>query len=70
VAALVFGSGLIFAGFDLANKQSFENQWVLACQLLLIGLACHAIEAHGGRRATIPGSPSARTQSRQSGVTR
>jgi hypothetical protein len=66
VATLVFASGLVFAGFDLANKQSFENQWVLACQLLVVGLACYAIEAHGGRRATIPGSA---PQSRQSGVT-
>jgi hypothetical protein len=41
----VFGCGLLFAAFDLANKQSFENQWVLACQLLVLGLACRAAEA-------------------------
>jgi hypothetical protein len=40
----VFGCGLVFAAFDLANKQSFENQWVLACQLLVLGLACRAAE--------------------------
>jgi len=40
----VFGSGLLFAAFDLANKQSFENQWLLACQLLVLGLACRAAE--------------------------
>jgi hypothetical protein len=45
VSGLVFGCGLLFAAFDLANKQSFENQWVLACQLLVLGLACRAAEA-------------------------
>lgn len=56
VATLAFGSGVVFAGFDLANKQSFENQWVLACQLLVVGLACRATwpAAGGERRATIP----------------
>jgi hypothetical protein len=44
VSSLVFGSGLLFAAFDLANKQSFENQWLLACQLLVLGLACRAAE--------------------------
>jgi hypothetical protein len=44
VSSLVFGSGLLFAAFDLANKQSFENQWLLACQLLVLGLACAAAE--------------------------
>ena len=43
-ASLVLGSGLVFAAFDLANKQSFENQWLLACQLLVAGLACRAAE--------------------------
>jgi hypothetical protein len=45
VSGLVFGCGLLFTAFDLANKQSFENQWVLACQLLVLGLACRAAEA-------------------------
>jgi hypothetical protein len=44
LSGLVFGCGLVFAAFDLANKQSFENQWVLACQLLVLGLACRAAE--------------------------
>jgi hypothetical protein len=65
VATVVFGSGLVFAAFDLANKQSFENQWVLACQLLVVGLASRAAEVSGGWRATIPGTG---PQSRQSGV--
>jgi len=51
VSSLVFGSGLLFAAFDLANKQSFENQWLLACQLLVFGLACRAAETAGAERA-------------------
>jgi hypothetical protein len=43
-ASLVLGCGLVFAAFDLANKQSFENQWLLACQLLVAALACRAIQ--------------------------
>jgi hypothetical protein len=53
VSSAVFGSGLLFAAFDLANKQSFENQWVLACQLLVLGLACRAVE----RAAVEHGTP-------------
>ena len=51
LSSLVFGSGLLFAAFDLANKQSFENQWLLACQLLILGLACRAAERAGAGRA-------------------
>jgi hypothetical protein len=51
VSSLVFGSGLLFAAFDLANKQSFENQWLLACQLLVLGLACGAAERAAAQRA-------------------
>jgi hypothetical protein len=40
----VLGCGLVFAAFDLANKQTFENQWLLACQLLVVALACRAVE--------------------------
>ena len=47
LSSLVLGSGLLFVAFDLANKQSFENQWLLACQLLVLGLACRAAE-HAG----------------------
>ena len=43
-ASLVLGCGLVFAAFDLANKQSFENQWLLASQLLVAALACRAIQ--------------------------
>jgi hypothetical protein len=51
IASLVLGSGLVFAAFDLANKQSFENQWLLACQLLVAGLACRAAERSAGLAA-------------------
>jgi hypothetical protein len=44
VAGLVLGCGLVFAAFDLANKQSFENQWLLASQLLVVAVACRALE--------------------------
>jgi hypothetical protein len=57
VSSAVFGSGLLFAAFDLANKQSFENQWVLACELLVLGLACRAVE----RAAAEPGAPDSTT---------
>jgi hypothetical protein len=50
---LVLGCGLVFAAFDLANKQTFENQWLLASQLLVTALACRAVErrAHAGAEA-------------------
>jgi hypothetical protein len=56
VASLVLASGLVFAAFDLANKQSFENQWLLACQLLVAGLACRAVE-RSARPPVPPGEP-------------
>jgi hypothetical protein len=43
-ASLVLGCGLVFLAFDLANKQSFENQWLLASQLVVAALACRAME--------------------------
>jgi len=59
VSSLVFGSGLLFAAFDLANKQSFENQWLLVCQLLVLGLACSAAERAGAERAAAQRAPAA-----------
>jgi hypothetical protein len=44
---LLVGCGLLLAAFDLANKQSFLNQWLLAAQLVVAGLALIA----SGRRA-------------------
>jgi hypothetical protein len=64
-AGLVLGCGLVFAAFDLANKQSFENQWLLASQLLVAALACRAIEPRdrapdeaGPRTSVAAGPPS------------
>jgi uncharacterized membrane protein len=54
-AGLVLGCGLVFAAFDLANKQTFENQWLLACQLLVVGLACRAVERPAPR--PVPPAP-------------
>ena len=39
---LLLASGLVLAAFALANKQSFLNQWLLAAQLLVAGLALTA----------------------------
>lgn len=50
---LLVGSGLVLAAFDLANKQSFLNQWLLAGQLVVAGLALAA----AGRTADRPDSP-------------
>jgi hypothetical protein len=44
---LLIGSGLVLAAFGLANKQSFLNQWALAAQLLVTGLALVAASATG-----------------------
>jgi hypothetical protein len=55
-SSLVFGCGLLFAAFDLANKQSFENQWLLACQLLVLGVACRAAEGAATPGAGTPGA--------------
>jgi hypothetical protein len=54
-ASLVLGCGLVFAAFDLANKQTFENQWLLACQLLVVGLACRAVRRPAPR--PVPPAP-------------
>ncbi len=48
-AGLLAGSGLILAAFDLLNKQSFLNQWLLVAQLLIGGLALAAAGGHAGQ---------------------
>jgi hypothetical protein len=42
---LLLGNGLVLAAFDLANKQSFLNQWLLVAQLIVAGLALAARES-------------------------
>ncbi|HVQ90697.1 MAG TPA: hypothetical protein VMU51_06645 [Mycobacteriales bacterium] len=56
---LLVGCGLVLAGFDLANKQSFLNQWLLVAQLVVAGLALLAADrpAATGRPVTA-GTPS------------
>ncbi len=52
--ALLFGSGLVLAAFDLANKQSFMNQWLLAAQLVVAGLAVTAATVRPVRDVALP----------------
>jgi hypothetical protein len=51
---LLLGCGLVLAAFALANKQSFLNQWLLAAQLVVAGLALVAssprLPVHRGPR--------------------
>jgi len=44
VGALVLAMAVVMIGFDLYNKQSFENQWWLAAVLLVVALAVAAFE--------------------------
>jgi hypothetical protein len=44
VGGLLIGSGLVLMGFDLSNKQTFENQWWLFAELIVCGLALQAIQ--------------------------
>jgi hypothetical protein len=39
LAGLVLGSAIVMIGFDLANKQSFENQWWIASSLIIVSMA-------------------------------
>jgi hypothetical protein len=47
-AGLLLGWGVILAAWDLVNKQSFMNQWVLVAQLTVAGLALAAARAPSG----------------------
>jgi hypothetical protein len=51
---LLLGSGLVLAAFDLANKQSFLNQWLLAAQLVVAGLALVAATTRPVREVPLP----------------
>ena len=52
---LLLGSGLVLAAFALANKQSFLNQWLLAAQLVVAGLAVTAATVRPVREVALPG---------------
>ena len=39
VPGMLLGFAVVLFGFDLFNKQSFENQWWFVCELLVCGLA-------------------------------
>jgi hypothetical protein len=51
---LLLASGLVLAVFDLANKQSFLNQWLLAAQLVVAGLAVTAATHRPIRDVALP----------------
>lgn len=57
VGGLLIGCGAVLMGFDLFNKQTFENQWWLCAELIVCGLALRVIEESRGVRA----SPAERT---------
>lgn len=55
---LLVASGLVLAVFALLNKQSFLNQWLMAAQLVVAGLALVATEVPAPvRSAAGPRSP-------------
>jgi hypothetical protein len=51
---LLIGFAVVLFAFDLFNKQSFENQWWFACELIVCGLALQVAAAT--RTATRPES--------------
>jgi hypothetical protein len=57
---LLIGSAIALFGFDLFNKQSFENQWWLFCQLIVCGLAVLAFEASDAAELSEEDVPSVR----------
>ncbi|MEI8081197.1 MAG: hypothetical protein WCI74_05060 [Actinomycetes bacterium] len=48
VGALVLSMAAVMIGFDLYNKQSFENQWWLAAVLIVVALAVSVFERDQG----------------------
>jgi hypothetical protein len=51
LGGLLVACGLVLMGFDLSNKQTFENQWWLFAELIVCGLALHGVEVRRpGRR--------------------
>ena len=53
VGGLLVGCGAVLAAFDMANKQTFQNQWWIAAELLLCGLAFRAAETAADRAVAI-----------------
>jgi hypothetical protein len=51
---LLLGCGLVLAAFALANKQSFLNQWLLASQLVVAGLALVSARTRPTRDVPLP----------------
>lgn len=45
ITGLVFGCAVVMMAFDIANKQSFENQWWLAAALVVVALGLRSAPA-------------------------
>lgn len=52
---LLVGAGATLASFNFANKQTFQNQWWIAGELLLCGLAFCSLESTEHDEAARPG---------------
>ena len=50
----LLGAGVVLAAFDLVNKQTFLNQWVLAAELVVAGLAVISTTPVGDTRDPVP----------------
>ncbi len=55
LGGLLVGAGATLASFNFANKQTFQNQWWIAGELLLCGLAFCSLESAANDEAARPG---------------
>jgi hypothetical protein len=55
-AGLLLASGVVLFGFDVVNKQTFENQWWLVGELIICGLALRAVHSEAGIAARMESS--------------
>jgi len=53
-AGFLLGAGVVLAAFNLVNKQTFLNQWVLAAELIVAGLAVISTTPVGDTRDPVP----------------
>jgi hypothetical protein len=53
-AGFLLGAGVVLAAFDLVNKQTFLNQWVLAAELIVAGLAVISTTPVGDTSGPVP----------------
>jgi len=58
VDRFLLGAAIVLAGFDLMNKQSFFNQWMLVTWLVIAAVAIElrgTVSAEGMDRASLVG---------------